>query len=573
MSSRRFLRPSLVGVPLALFMLVGVACGTSATPTPGPEASEGSSTQSGAETAPQTGGTPAPTAAPAATTAPSSGWEPPEKLTIALTDFGFEVPVGWRESAVAKHYMRFIYDSLVGLNDAGELDSAWGLAESWEMAPDGMQWTFKLKQGIKFHNGEEFTAADMKFTLGKLVQPESVAAYKERLTAFIGDVEQDVQTPDPQTLVVNLSQPNIWLQWDLSDSQGLLGMPQPKDYTEEVGDEGFASNPVGTGPYRFVEQRIGDFMELEAVQDHWREGTPAINTVVFRKIPEESTRIAALKAKEVDAISLSRERVPEVKGAGFKVFLREGQSIVGFYFHQQWDPVPVADIRVRKALNLAANREELCEFVFGGLCSPGAVYPVPETAPVIDPSLKPYPYDPEEARRLLREAGYEPGELQVTIHSYPRADVPEGPRMIEALAGYFQEVGVTANILATEYTKYREGRRSQTIPGEMGYLGAPNRPFAGFVGLMRSLQHSTSPFTSTHDPEFDRLIEEMENTLDPEVAKERFLDIYRRYYNQYTHLTLVDLDIPYAGNDNIPHDWNLSVRSWEPNWLDITRSR
>ena len=552
-----------------IILLLLVACGTAATSTP---SSPTGATPAGAT--PAEGGAAVPTTAPASSPVPQnvSAYQAPEKLTIGLTDFGFEVPVGWRESAVAKHYMRFIYDSLVGLNDAGELDPAWGLAESWEMAPSGQQWTFKLKQGIKFHNGAEFTAADMKFTIGKLMQPESVAAYKDRLTAFIGNVEQDVQTPDPNTLVVNLSQPSIWFQWDLTDSQGLLGMPQPKAYTEEVGDEEFASNPVGTGPYRFVEQRIGDFMELEAVQDHRREGTPAIKTVIFRKITEESTRIAALRTNEVDTISVSRENVPDVRESGSKVFTQEGASVVGFYFHQQWDPVPIADERVRKALNLAVNRDELCEFVFGGLCRPGIVYPVPNNMPVTQGLKEPYPYDPEQAQQLLKEAGHESG-LEITINSYPRADVPEGPRMIEALAGYFEAIGVKANILATEYTKYREARLAKTIPGQMGYLGAPMRPFPGFIGLMRSLNHSEGNFTSTKDPELDRLIQTTETTLDPQEAEETYREYYNYLYDHYIHLTLLDLDIPYATNDNVPDDWNLSVRSWEPNWLDITRPR
>ena len=145
--------------------------------------------------------------------------------------------------------------------------------------------------------------------------------------------------------------------------------------------------------------------------------------------------------------------------------------------------------------------------------------------------------------------------------------------MIEALAGYFDEIGVKANILASEYSKYRTERRAQTIPGQMGYLGAPNRPFPGFVGLMRALQHSTSPFTSTKDPEFDRLIEEMEGTLDPKEAEELFRDIYRRYHSEFTHLTLLDIDIPYATNDRVPADWNLAGRSWEPNFNDVVRPR
>ena len=484
-------------------------------------------------------------------------------------DLGFEVPVGWNETvAGGKAAMRFIYDDLVGLDDENNLSADWGLISSWEITPDGRQWTFNLKEGILFHNGDEFVADDMTFTINKWMEPESVGSYKERLTAFV----ESMEAPDPYTWIVNTGSPDIWLHWDLTDAQGALGMPVPAAYYQSVGDEEFAKNPIGTGPFSFAEQRIGDFMALSAVEDHWREGPPTVATVRLEKVPEESTRIAALKTGEADIITVSRENVPEIRNADLQVFLREGQAIVGFYFHQQWDDVPIADIKVREALNLAVNREELAEFIFGGLASPAAVYPVPASAPVVDLTLQPYPYDPQRAKELLAEAGYGDG-FEVTVHSYPRSDVPEGPRMILALAGYFDEIGVKANILPTEYSKYRTGRRAQTIPGEMGYLGAPNRPFPGFVGLMRALQHSESPFTSTKDPEFDRLIVAMEETLDPKEAEEHFLGIYRRYHEQFTHLTLLDIDIPYAANDRVPADWNLAGRSWEPNFNDVVRPR
>ena len=569
--NRRLLLPITAILALALL----AACGGAATEAPEPTAT--SVPQAAATRAPQPAATTAPpatvpTTAPAATTAPApaaSTSMPEGELIIMSPDLGFEVPVPWNETvAGGKAAMRFIYDQLVGLDDENNLDADWGLASSWEMATDGKQWTFKLKEGILYHNGDEFVADDMTFSINKWLEPESVGSYKERLTSFV----ESMEAPDPYTWVVNTGTPDIWLHWDLTDAQGALGAPVPSGYYQSVGDEEFAKNPIGTGPYSFDEQRIGDHMALSAVEDHWREGTPTVATIRLRKVPEESTRIAALKTGEADIITVSRENVPEIRDADLQVFLREGQAIVGFYFHQQWDDVPISNIKVREAMNLAVNREELAEFVFGGLASPGAVYPVPGSAPVTDPTLQPYPYDPERAKELLKEAGYENG-FEVTIHSYPRSDVPEGPRMIEALAGYFEEIGVKANILPTEYSKYRTGRRAQTIPGEMGYLGAPNRPFPGFVGLMRALQHSTSPFTSTKDPEFDRLIEAMEEALDPKEAEEHFLGIFRRYHEQFTHLTLLDIDIPYAANDKVPADWNLGGRSWEPNFNDVVRPR
>ena len=324
--------------------------------------------------------------------------------------------MGWNETvAGGKVAMRFIYDALVGLDDANNLDADWGLAASWDMTPDGKQWTFKLKEGISFHNGDEFVADDMTFTVNKWMEPESVGSYKERLTSFV----ETMEAPDPYTWIVNTGTPDIWLHWDLTDAQGALGMPVPAAHYQSVGDEEFAKNPIGIGPYSFTEQRIGDFMNLSAVEDHWREGTPTTATILLRKVPEESTRIAALQTGEGDIITISRENVEQVRDSGHQAFLREGQAIVGFYFHQQWDDVPIADIRVREAMNLAVNREELAEFVFGGLAAPGAVYPVPAKAPVTDPTLEPYAYDPERAKELLAEAVYSDG-FEVTIHSYPK---------------------------------------------------------------------------------------------------------------------------------------------------------
>ena len=145
--------------------------------------------------------------------------QPEGELVIMSPDLGFEVPVGWNETvAGGKAAMRFIYDGLVGLDDENNLSADWGLASSWEMTPDGRQWTFNLKEGILFHNGDEFVADDMTFTINKWMEPESVGSYKERLTAFV----ESMEAPDPYTWIVNTGSPDIWLHWDLTDAQGAL---------------------------------------------------------------------------------------------------------------------------------------------------------------------------------------------------------------------------------------------------------------------------------------------------------------------------------------------------------------
>lgn len=497
---------------------------------------------------------------------------PQGQLVIALPDFGNQVPVPWQEFAFGKSYMRLIYTALVGTTDAGELSPDSGAAKKWEMTPDGRTWTFWLRDTITFHNGDPLTAEDVKFSLEKMMAPEAVASYIGRLRAQIDSVQVD----GPHKLVIKTKKPALFLPWDLSDIQGTEGMIQPKKHTENVGDEAFAKNPIGSGPYKIAEQRHGDFLRLEAVDKHWHIGIPKYKTVIIKKVPEESTRIAMLKTDEADAISVSRERAPELESQGFNIFTKSRWSVLGMYLHEQWRPeLPISKLKVRQALNLAVNRQELAEFVFAGMAAPGVAYPIPSRAPGADRSLEPYPYDPAKAKQLLKEAGYSDG-FEMTMYSYPRADVPEMPRFVEAVAGYFEEIGVKAKIVPTEYASYRKKRLGVELPGDQGglpatgQLAAPNRPLAGFVSLMRVLVHTEGRFTSMKDPHMDALIEKMEGTLSASEAEGYLTDIYRYMYNNYNHLTVVDLDLPYATNKRVTQ-WELGGAVWDQNFIYLIR--
>ena len=547
---RIFRIPFLIAVLAATTLVVAVACGSSAEPTAAPP----TQAPSGGPSATRA---PVPTAAPTSVPAAAT---PTGKLVIALTDLGNETPSVWQEFAFGKAYMRFLFDALTGTNDAGEVDKTQGAAKEWIMSPDARKWTFIFRENIKFHNGDQLTAEDSKFSIGLVTSEDSITSYKTRIIASIAD-QDSITVVSPFELVIETSKPAGFLNWDLSDIQGVEGMIQPKNHTERVGNAEFAKNPVGSGPYKWVGQRKGDFMELEAVDDHWRDGVPRFKTLIFRIIPEESTRIAALKAGEVDVISVSRERAPQLKADGLSIFSKEGASVLGLYFHEQWRDNSVwKDINVRKAFNLAINREELCEFIFAGECSPASVYPWPDVAPGIDPSLKPLPFDPQEAKRLLDASNYN-GE-EVAIRSYPRADVPEGPRFIEAVGAYLTDIGVNVKIIPTEYASYRQERLAHTLDNGSGYLAAPNRPLAGFVGLMRVLNHTDGAFTSTNDPEIDRLIEALEAGIAPADVEKASQNLTKYMYDQYTHLTCCNMNISYATNDRIAA-WDLGKRVWD----------
>jgi len=557
MSRHRFFGiPFLIAALTSLMLVVAVACGSS---------SESEVTQESSSKASATS-VPVATSAPA-TSVPASA-KSEGKLTIALTDLGNETPSVWQEYAFGKAYMRFLFDSLTGTNDEGEVDKTTGAAKDWSMSADAINWTFTLRDDIKFHNGDPLTAEDVKFSIALMTSEDSVASYKTKVTASIPSPDA-ITVVSPTELAITTVKPSGFLNWDLSDIQGVEGLIQPKNYTESVGNDAFAKSPVGSGPYKWVDQRKGDFMELEAVENHWRDGAPVYETVIFRIIPEESTRIAALKAGEVDVISVSRERAPQLKSDGLNIFSKNEASVLGLYFHEQWrDDSVWKDINVRKAFNLAINRAEICEFIFAGECSPAAVYPWPDIAPGVDTALEPYSYDPEEAKRLLDASNYN-GE-EVAIRSYPRADVPEGPRFIEAVSAYLTEIGVNVKIIPTEYASYRQERLAHTLDNGSGYLAAPNRPLAGFQGVMRVLNHTEGAFTSTHDPAIDKLIEDWEAAILPDDVIDGSIALYRYLYENYNSLTCCNMNISYATNERVS-SWNLGKRVWDDGFTNLAQ--
>jgi peptide/nickel transport system substrate-binding protein len=490
--------------------------------------------------------------------------KPTGELRIAVSELGNERPSPWREMAFGKDYIPLLYDALVGSNDDGSLSTERGVAKKWEMTPDGLTWTFHLRQGIKFHNGEELTAEDVKFTLEQFIAPGAQASYAGQVRGAIKSIE----IKDPYTLVIHCQKPQIFLNWLLSSSGSTEGFIAPKDYTEKVGDDGFHAKPIGSGPYKFHSQVTGSFIKLEAVDKHWFYGVPEYKFVTIRIVPEESTRIAMLKAGDVDVIGIGRERVAEVKQAGFKVFTKAGSTISGGYFHQQWDDVPVADIRVRKALNLAINREEIKEFLFAGQGEVAATYPLGSGVLLAggDPSLEPYPYDPEEAKRLLAEAGYPPGTLTINMASYTRAGFEELPRVAEAIAGYWKKVGVDTKIEATEYASWRLRRRAKTIPGWVSFLATANRKAPSqIISITWILHHSDAVFTSMKDPAMDRLIEAAQQSTDPKEVEKLIGDMHRYMYNHYNNIPLLEFGDNYATNDKVTK-WDMGFRDYDRNF-------
>src|SRR3989475_347209 len=184
----------------------------------------------------------------------------------------------------------------VGVTPDGQLSRDLGIATAWEPSADHRRWTFTLRRGVRFHNGDELTSSDVKWSLLRAISKRSTTGYAGVLRALL----QDIETPAPDRVVIVTKEPTLVIPPYLSRALSSEGMILPRKYVEAVGDDMFAQKPIGSGPYRFVEQVTGSHVKLTAVERHWRLGTPKYRIVTFRVVPEEATRMAMVRRGDVD---------------------------------------------------------------------------------------------------------------------------------------------------------------------------------------------------------------------------------------------------------------------------------
>jgi peptide/nickel transport system substrate-binding protein len=505
----------------------------------------------------------------AAAPAPTSV-KPTGELRISFAFLGSQRFIPWAEPASGgvKQYQILVYDYLVGCTDDGQLDPAGGIAEKWQEAEDQLSWTFWLRQGVKFHNGVEVTAEDVKFSIDSLFEPQAV-------TGLLGPVRaafKELEIRDRYTVVFHLKQPSVFLPWTFSCAIGSLGMILPKQYFAERGADGFAKDPIGSGPYKVAKNTMGASLQLEAVDQHWRDGVPKFKTVTFMLVPEESTRLAQLRTGSADVIAISRERVPEVKAEGYHVFSKLNDQVVVIYMQQQWDDVPTADKRVRQALNLAIDKEAILQFVFAGQGVPVPMYPIGSygVAGGADPRLEPYPYDPEKAKQLLAEAGYANG-FDTKIYAYVTADLPELHRLAEAAADYLAKVGVRAQITPMDRAALSTKRSAKTLSGDLLPWSTPNRSVAiQIAAIVHALHHSQSRFTSTADAELDKMIDQAMAATSVEEVKRLVGEMHRYLYENANNITIGEIHTNYATNQKITA-WDLGRNLYDNNLRYLMR--
>jgi len=274
------------------------------------------------------------------------------------------------------------------------------LAESWKESADGLTYEFKLRRGLKFHNGDPVTADDVKFSFDRY-QGAGAREFRARV--------RQLEIVDPHTVRFHLKAPWPDFMTFYGTTATAAGIVLPRRYFEQVGAEAFRQRPIGAGPYRVASQRPGVDVTLEAYPGYWRHA-PHVQRLIFKSVPDSTTRLTMLKSGQTDfAMFLDGPDAESVqKDPRFTLVDTRHASIFWIEFADQWDPrSPWNDKRMRQAVNYALDRTTTNEAACLGFCPPAGVI-VPR---VMDFALQasPPPYDPDKARQLLAEAGYPRG--------------------------------------------------------------------------------------------------------------------------------------------------------------------
>ena len=378
------------------------------------------------------------------------------------------------------------------------------LAESWTESKDGLTYEFVLRKGVKFHNGESVTAEDVKFSFER---------YSGASAGLLKAKVARVEVVDPLRVRFVLKQPwPDFMTFYATPATGAAWIV-PKKYVEQVGVEGFKKAPIGAGPYRFAAFKPGIELTLEAFDGYWRKA-PAIKTLVFRVIPDESTRLAALKRGEVDvAYSITGALAEELKRTpGLRLVSTHFTFTTWLLFTEQWDPKsPWHDKRVRLAANLAFDRAGINQAAYLGL-SKLAFSLVPQGMDFFW-APPPYPYDPARAKALLAEAGYpngfDGGELF--------GDTIYGVAIGEPVVNYLQAAGIRLRLRPLERAAFFKEYGEKKLRGVI--LSGSGAPGNAAIRLEQYAVTGGRYVYGTY-PEVDGLYSAQANEMNPRVRQQ-----------------------------------------------------
>lgn len=443
-------------------------------------------------------------------------------------------PTSGAAQAIREVTLQNIFEGLVKMDRTGKIQPC--LAQSWEVAPDNVTHTFKLRSGVTFHDGTPFTSEQVKFSFERAVAADSTNAQKQLFTPIA-----EIVTPDPATVVIKLKQPTANFVYGLSWGDAVIVAPQSAANNK--------TNPVGTGPFKFVRWNRGDRLEFARNDAYWGE-KPALAKATFRFLSDPQAQVAALQAGDVDAnTNLSApEAVAQLKGnAKLKVTIgkTEGETVLGTNNAK----APFDKLKVRQAIAHALDRKTIALGVYGFDVTLIGSHFSPLHPAYVDLTGT-YPYDPAKAKALLAEAGF-PNGFSCTLKLPPPSYARRAGEIVAALLG---QVGITVSIEPLEFPQWLE-RVFRNKDYDLSII-AHTEP------LDIDIYARDDYYFQYKNPEFKALIAKISGTLDENARNELYKQaqqmLARDAVNGFLFI-LPKITVAKADLDGMWTDWPLPV--------------
>jgi peptide/nickel transport system substrate-binding protein len=408
-------------------------------------------------------------------------------------------------------------------------------------------WEINLRKGVKFHNGEDFNAESVKFSLERVAN----AANKLRGSSSFGPIER-VEIVDSHTVKVHTKKP--WPVFINALTFRSAAMYPPKEYAGKD-TAAISRNPIGTGPYKFVRWAKDEEIVMEAFPGHWR-GAPKIKTVVFKPIPDDAVRVAALQNGEIDVAVNIPPHLATIIEKHPKIFLSTAPSIrtiqLMIYTHQMdkdHKPTgpyngPTADKRVRQALAYAIDADEIIQSVLDGKAVRVATM-LPSMHFGYDPSLKPIKQDLAKTKKLLAEAGF-PNGVEITLNG-PQGRYVRDKEVAEAVTGQLGKAGIRTTLRTFEFVNYLNSMVYVHKAGPVWLIGWGTGTMDAetvYVPLFRS----GNIFVNWHNEDFNQMVDEAQTIMDPKKRLEQYHRINKLWIEETPAIPLYQQIDLYGAN-------------------------
>ena len=574
---------TVLRILLGLTLVLALACGSAAPATPTTASAPATEpTAAPAESEPSQ-----PTATPQAAAAPAEVEVNPGKVTQMIGSFGNERFDTTFTSAAGRDYLTQIHATLISseIRD-GRKVMAPGIATEWQISSDGLTWTFTIRKGVKYHNGTEVTAADALWSLQHTIGPQAGEYALSPASKSWSSIMDRIEQIGPDQVSVTTKIADAGFADAMSDVLGSTTsavLPKRATLHDVQEEEAYDRNPIGAGHMKLVNHVPAEVMTFERFADYYQQpkyGFPIDKRVNFtlmdlRLVPEESTRVAALRAGEADIAPVSlgaREQVEA--GGGRLVFAQEGMY---FYIRLMgcWQPqFPCHDQRVRQALNYAIDKELIRDTLYGPeVMQVKGWFMVTPSSIGYSSELDPFPYDPDKARQLLAEAGYPGGKGfgKLIINTYVSASVPLLPESAQLGAEFWKrELGLDVEVRIGDEAALKEVTQlTEDLYGQIFWRDNETK-VNGSGTLRHSYGRPDIKIRAHNDPELFDQVQKALGVLDPVEQEKDWNSVYLQLRDEAWDISLGYINIPWGVGPRILTWQPDPISSWASGLYTIT---